>query len=154
MRTVIFAAAMAATAAAAVLSGCGGDVPRGRIHGTVRFQEKPLSGATIIFLASDNKTHAVKLKPDGSYEANGVALGPVKISVQQDLPPVASKAEFSYSSKAKGVEDEKAEKVSAAPVVQGKSEGPRLPSYYADADKSGLAFELNAADQEWSVDLK
>lgn len=151
MRTVFLAAAVAA---AVGLSGCGGEVPRGRIHGTITVGGNPLSSATVIFLARDNKTYPVKLKPDGSFEVSGVALGSVKVSVQQDLPAVASKGQRSLSSQAKGVVDEKAGKSAEPPAVKGQSDGPSRLSRYADADKSGLTFELSAADQEWSVDLK
>ena len=111
MRVMLF---VAAVLAATALSGCG-DMPRGRLHGTVTWQGKPLTGATVIFLAKDNKTHLAKLKPDGSYEVSGVALGPIKVSVQQDLPAVAAKADPRLTSQAKGVVDEKAGKAPTAP---------------------------------------
>ncbi len=154
MRFVLLAPALVAVA----LSGCGGDVPRGRVHGTVKLNGKPLSGATVIFLAADNKTHVVDLRADGTYEVPGVALGPVKVSVQQAAPRSAVKGEFDppvLSSAAKGVADEKAGKSPTAPEAKGKADaGPRLPAHYTDPARSGLSFELKAADQEWSVDLK
>lgn len=152
MRFVLVAAAVAA---AVVLTGCSGDVPRGRVHGTIKLNGKPLTGATVIFLAKDNKTHVLALKPDGSYEVTGVALGPVKVSVQVDAPRSAVKGEFDPpSSAAKGVTDEKAGKAPPSAEPKAKADGVRIPAQYADADKSGLSFELKGADQEWSVDLK
>jgi hypothetical protein len=152
MRPTILATA---SLAAVVLCGCG-DVPRGRIHGTVKFQGKPLSATTVIFLAKDNKTHLAKLKSDGTFDVSGVALGPIKVSLQQDLPAVASKSEYSNtpSSQAKGVSDEKAGKPPASEVKLKTDTGFHLPAQYADAEKSGLTFELTQVDQEWSVDLK
>lgn len=152
MRIALFAAAVAA---AVVFPGCGGDVPRGRVHGTLKFQGKPLTGATVVFLASDNKTHVVDVKADGSYEVSGVARGPVKVSVQPAAPRSAVKGEFDrpLSSQAKGVDDEKAGKEPVAPPAP-KAGAPAVGAQYADADKSGLTFELKEADQEWSVDLK
>jgi hypothetical protein len=153
MRLTLFAAAVLAAVA---LSGCG-DVPRGRIHGTVRYQGKPLTGATVIFLAGDNKTHVAKLKPDGTYDVSGVALGAIKVSVQQDQPAVASKAEprvSASSGQEKGVADEKAGRAPSTPVVEKVDRGVRFPAHYSDAEKSGLTFELKDPDQEWSVDLK
>lgn len=154
MRFVLLAAAMAA---AVVLSGCGGDVPRGRVHGTIKVNGKPLTGATVIFLATDNKTHVVDLRPDGTYEVSGVALGPVKVSVQQTAARSAVKGEFDPplpTSAAKGVADEKAGKSPTQAEAKGKAAGPRLSAHYADSEKSGLSFELKQTDQEWSVDLK
>ena len=154
MRSFMFTAA---ALVAVALAGCS-DVPRGRLHGTVTFQGKPLTATTVIFLASDNKTHPVKLKSDGTYEVNGVALGAIKVSVQQDLPTVAAKAEAPRSGtwgQAKGnVVDEKAGKAPPAPRTNEKGSGRQLPASYASAEKSGLSFELTGADQDWSVDLK
>jgi hypothetical protein len=116
-----------------------------------------MTAATVIFLASDNKTHVAKLRPDGTYEVGGVALGAIKVSVQQDLPAVAAKAEprgSDSSSQEKGVKDEKAGRAPPAPVVVKGDRRGQLPAHYTDADRSGLIFELKEPDQEWSVDLK
>ncbi|MBY0458293.1 MAG: hypothetical protein K2V38_13210, partial [Gemmataceae bacterium] len=72
----------ALTAVAGVLCGCGGDVPRGTVHGTIKLQGKPLTGAPVIFLASDNQTHTVEVKEDGTYTVPGVAYGRVRVSIQ------------------------------------------------------------------------
>jgi hypothetical protein len=150
MRIVMFAVALAAAVA---LTGCS-DLPRGRVHGTVKYRGKPLTDTTLIFIAADNQTHPVNLKADGSYEVNGVALGPVKVSVQQSLPRVQPKAEPSrFSNASKGVVDEKAG-WTPPPQTESKSSGPRLLDMYTNPDSSGLVFELKEADQEWSVDLK
>lgn len=141
----------AAVLAAAALTGCG-EPPRGRVHGTVKYQGKPLTNATVIFLAKDNRTHPVELKPDGSFEATGVAYGPVKVSVQQGFVRVPAKAEPGKGGKA-GVDDEKAGK-EVVPPPEVVRTGPTLPAHYADPAQSGLTFELNAPDLEWSVDLK
>jgi hypothetical protein len=146
MRTALFLTAALATVA---LSGCG-DVPRGRIYGTIKFQGRPLTDASVVFLAKDNRTYLADLRPDGSYEVSGVALGPVKVSVQQFQPRPAPKSERAPAHKAEFVD----EKASAPRPAEPKELGPRIPAHYGDADKSGLTFELTAPDQEWSVDLK
>ena len=146
MRLTMFAAAVLAAVA---LSGCG-DVPRGRVHGTVQYQGKPLTGATVIFLASDNKTHPVKLKADGTYDVSGVALGPIKVSVQMVIsprsPPKSEIARLRFvPGQAKGnVVDEKASHAPAPPprMTEKADRGSRLSAQYADADRSGLSFEL------------
>jgi hypothetical protein len=150
MRIALFAA----TAVAAIaLAGCGKDVPRGRVHGTIKYQGKPLTDATLILIASDNQTHSAHLTKDGTFEVTGVAYGQVKVSVQPLLPrsfvkadPVPGKAAAN-----KNVVDEKA---SFTAPEQPKTGSARLPAHYTDAEKSGLSFELKEPDQEWSVDLK
>lgn len=153
MRGLILAAA---TCAAVLVVGCKGDVPRGRVYGKITVQGKAVVGATVVFIASDNSTHPVDLKPDGSYEVTGVALGPVKVSVQPAVFRAAVKGEFDPppSSAAKGVKDEKAGKSALDDAPKAEKTGPKIPPTYADAEKSGLTFELKSADQEWSVDLK
>lgn len=150
MRFVLLAAA---TAVAVALAGCGGgDVPRGRVHGTIKYGGKALTGVTMILIAKDNKTHTVDLKSDGTYEVSGVALGPVKVSLQSVTARVAVKGEFDPPpSAAKGVTDEKAGKSQASSEAKAST---RLPEHYSSPEKSGLTFELKDADQEWSVDLK
>ena len=152
MRGIIVVAAVAA--AVVLIGGCGQELPRGRVHGTLKYQGKPFPG-TVIFIAKDNKTHTAELKADGSYEVDGVALGPIKVSIQQPAPRYAVKGEFDVpNSNAKGVSDEKAGKTAAQYDPQPKPSGPRIPMQYADSNKSGLDFELKSADQEWSVELK
>ncbi len=148
---LVFAAVALATAS---LSGCS-DVPRSRIHGVVKFQGKSLTDATIVFIASDNKTHLANLKADGSFEVSGVAQGLVKVSIQQAQPKVTPRPDPTSSgggSKA-GVVDEKARAIRPA-TPAAKDNGPRLPELYTDPEKSGLSLELKELDQEWSVDLK
>lgn len=150
MRYSLFTAAVVAAVA---LSGCG-DVPRSSIHGTVKFQGKPLTDATVIFIASDNKTHPVNLKADGSFQVSGVAQGSVKTSIQQALPRVAARPDPTFSGASKGgVVDEKASASRRGPPPS-KNSGPRLPEKYADSERSGLGFDLKQPDQEWSVDLQ
>ena len=152
MRAIILAAA--ATAAVVAAGGCGAEVPRGRIHGTITHQGKAFPG-TVIFLAKDNKTHTAELKADGSFAVDGVALGPIKVSIQQPAPRYAVKGEFDVPGRnTKGVTDEKAGKSAAQYDPQPMPSGPRIPAQYADSNNSGLGFELTSADQAWSVDLK
>jgi hypothetical protein len=142
-----------AVLSAIILSGCG-DVPRARIHGIVTYQGLPLNEATIIFIASDNKTHLAKLKADGSYEVSGVAQGAVKVSIQQDLPKIAPRPDPGSGGGSKAaVVDEKANR-RRSESSPAKREDARLPTIYTDPDISGLVFELKDSDKEWSIDLK
>jgi hypothetical protein len=150
MRFRLFAVVVLATAA---LSGCG-DIPRSRIHGIVKYQGKPLTDATVIFIASDNKTHLVNLKADGSFVVSGVAQGLVKVSIQLALPKVAPRPDpTAHGGSKAGVVDEKANARRPEPPST-SDDDTRLPEFYTDPEKSGLTLELKESDQEWSVDLK
>lgn len=147
MRIALFATAAFVLVA---LGGCG-DAPRGRIHGTIKFQGKPLAGATVVFLAKDNRTYLADIKPDGSYAVDDVALGTVRVSIQP-LPsrPVPKAEKPSRDDKG----DYGDEKASAKPRPEFKAIGPPIPAHFADPNTSGLTFELTQAVQEWSVDIK
>lgn len=156
MRIALFAAAVAVAVA---LPGCG-DTPRATVRGKVTYQGKPLPDMLVVFLAKDNKTHSVPLKPDGTYEVTGVALGPVRVSVQQSGPRPTVKADPDLTRPAAkaakaSVADEKASFRPPDPEPgTGKAAGVRLPYRYADPESSGLSFDLKDPDQEWSVDLQ
>jgi hypothetical protein len=135
-----------------VASGCG-DVPRSKIHGTIKYQGKPLTNATVTFFSSDNMTHMAILNPDGTYTVDRVPRGKVKVCIQSDVPRPASKG----NPKPKGFGEVPAETKDGKrdPVPEeAKATWPILPPNYNDPDKSGLSFELKEADQEWSVELK
>jgi hypothetical protein len=88
MRALFVAAAIAA---AVGLSGCGGEVPRGTVRGTLKLQGQPLTGAPVVFLASDNRTHVANVNEDGTYTVTGVAYGRVRVSVQSAAERAAVK---------------------------------------------------------------
>jgi hypothetical protein len=157
MRGLIVTAATCAAVLLVGLSGCGGgDVPRGRIHGKLTVQGKPVPNLAVVFLGSDNRTHSAVTAADGAFAVEGVALGTVKVSVQAPMERSAVKGEFDpprVSSAAKGVKDEKAGK-SLAETAPKAAPAAGVGPQYADPDKSGLTFELKGPDQEWSTDLK
>lgn len=152
MRSFLFLASVITTIA---LAGCS-ESPRGRLHGKVTYQGQALPDVMVVFLASDNQTHPVALKADGTYEVDGVAYGPVKVSVQQTGPRPAVKADPDLRRPGQnktGVKDEKAS-FRPDPPEEPVATGVRIPANYGDPEKSGLGFELKSADQEWSTDLK
>jgi hypothetical protein len=142
-------------AAAALIAGCG-DYPRSRVHGTVKYQGKPLTNATVMFLTRDNQVYRAELAADGSYQVFGVVQGPVKVSIQQALPAVAPRPDPTPAGKAAkaAVNDEKAAARPDPPASTPREPAVKFPERYGDPNQSGLAFDLTEPDQEWSVDLK
>jgi hypothetical protein len=140
-----------------VVSLCGCASPRGRLHGTVRHQGKPLTGATIIFLASDNQTYPVRLAPDGTYQVASLPQGHIRVSIQVDEPrippraaPAPGKAEDTLA--AAREKDDDAAKQGRKPSATA-TEAPNLLARYTDPNQSGLEFDLTGADQDYSPDL-
>jgi hypothetical protein len=134
-----------------LLTGCGGDVPRGTVHGTLKFQGKPLSGSTIILIASDNQTHRAEIGKDGSYSIPGVAYGKVNVSIQQEVARVPVRPQFE---RMKGGMAETKDGQIAPPPNDAVKLPYTLPALYADPTNSGLTFDLTTPDVEWSKDLK
>lgn len=142
--------------------GCG--VQRSRVYGTVRYNGRPLTGATVIFLAHDNQAYPVDVKTDGFYERSGVPRGPVRVAVQvaeprpkprpdpnpEDLGP---KVGDNFARAAAKADDAgKLARLQEAPPAP--PPGPRIPPHYSDPNRSGLSFELKEPDQEYNIDLK
>ena len=139
----------------AALSGCGGGVQRGTVHGTLKYQGKALTGSTVIFLASDNQTHRAEIGKDGTYSIPGVAYGKVQVSIQQEVARVPIRPQFDQNRQGKGgVAETKDSQIPPPPPSVAPKLAYTLPALYADPTNSGLSFELNSADMEWSNDLK
>lgn len=132
-------------------AGCD-KVSRAELHGTVKWNGRPLTDTTVIFMGADNMTYPVDLKADGTYEVKGVPRGRVRVSVQQSLPSVVAKANPGKGSVPKMGETKDAKLPESAELV--KKQGARLPVRYANPEQSGLDFDLTDPRQEWSVDLK
>jgi hypothetical protein len=138
------------------LVGCG--YPHGRVHGTVRYQGKPLTNATIIFLAPDNQAYPVRLGPDGSYQVASLPQGHLLVSIQADEPRVAPRPAPRPGKGADPVaaaqeQADDAGKQRHRPAVAANP-APTLPALYTDPKQSGLAVDLVGDDQEFSPDLK
>ncbi len=153
MRRLCFAA-VAVLALVAV--GCG-DRPRSRVHGVVKLDGKPLTGGTVIFLTSDNMTTVADIQPNGTYAVEGVARGPVKVSVQQPPPRPTPRPNPGAGGKPNDVsagDDAVRKRGGEEPAPPPAAAGPRLPAKYTDPAQSGLAFELADGDSLYNIDLK
>jgi hypothetical protein len=142
MRALLMATLLAAPL---LLPGC--DAPRSRVHGTVKVQGRPVTGGTIIFQTKDPQAFAAELKADGSYEVSGLPRGTIRVSVQP-LPPKGPGKSVG------GPGGAAPDPAKQAPPDPPPPPGPVVPTLYADANTSGLSFELKDQDQEYSVDLK
>jgi hypothetical protein len=143
--------AMAGTLAA---TGCGPG--HGRVHGRIRYQGQEVTRATIIFLADDNRSFPVPIQPDGSYAIASLPHGHIRVGIQADLPrvpprpPPGSREDDAFAA-AQVKTDDAAKGVRRLP--SGSSKGSLLPERYRDPRESGLAFDLDSPDREYSLEL-
>lgn len=138
---------------AATAAGCG-DMPRGRLHGTLTFRDKPLAGATVMFLTRDNQVYRADLDAKGRYTLEGVPQGPVKVAVQQPLATVSPRPDPPPGVRVSKPDMQEARDAAWKPPVIPPVDGERLPPSYGDPSTSGLAFDLAGTDQEWSAELQ
>ena len=137
------------------LVGCG-DAPKSRLHGTIRYQGKPLTDVTVMFFSPDNQVHRADLKADGSYDVVNVGRGTVRVAFQQGLAKVAARPNPSPAAavaKAGAPEDKAGAKPAVAPASTPREPSVTLPAMYSTPESSKLTFELTQADQDWSIDL-
>jgi hypothetical protein len=131
-------------------SGC--SAPKSRVYGTISYQGKPLTGATIVLICPDNSTSQARVRSDGSYEIASVSRGEVKVAIQADKPRPPPRPRPDRSAMA-------AKDDQAKGAVVGARQPPEyafasFPAKYGDPNTSGLSFELTDSDQDYSVDLK
>jgi hypothetical protein len=133
--------------------GCGGGVSRGKVHGKIQYQGKPVASGMVILMGSDNLTYVGDIISDGTYTVDRVPYGPIKVSIQQAPPRPAPRP--NPGSQGKGVMSEGKDATRPPPPpAEPKITGPVIPPSYGDPNNSGLKFDMNSADFEWSVDLK
>jgi hypothetical protein len=142
-----------------LLTFAAGCSSQGSISGNVTYQNKPLTGGTVLFTSTQGRgTRTAQIGPDGSYSIDKMPAGPVKIAVETssaqpvqmgfkgpptsmtppagaNLPPGADTSTV-YGSTAK-----------KAPVE-------KIPENFGDPDKSGLTYTVIGGPQTHNIDLK
>jgi hypothetical protein len=155
VRRLLFGTALAVLVAVA---GC--ERPRSRVHGAVKYQDKPLAGAVVTFFGPDNMTYTTDTRADGTYEIAGLPRGPIRVSVQVPPPrprprpdPDLRKGGDAFARAQAKADDAKLARPSEPAPGPSRSAGG-FPARYGDPNTSGLAFDLKEADQDYSLDLK
>jgi hypothetical protein len=136
------------TAFALMMTGCG-DVKRSTVTGTIKFRGKPLKDAAVVFLASDNRTHALILDSEGKYKVDAVARGTIRVVVQPEPESAATSRPMTLRASPEAKDSRLA--TETPPAIK---KGPPIPVKYANADTSGLSFELLEPTQDWSIDIQ
>ena len=135
----------------AAVAGC---AKTGTVAGKVSVDGRPVRGGIVTFLGADvepgtqNSTTGT-IQPDGTYEANKVPVGPIKVSLMPDPairmgPP---KDPVSPRDRERGL----APKNTAAPA---ETAAPvPIPPKYTKFDTSGLTLTVHGGTNPFDIDM-
>jgi hypothetical protein len=98
------------------------------LTGRVTSQGKPVVFGTVTVITSDQRTHSVPIKPDGTYMLKGVPRGPVKVAISSPNPqPVVERQAVESGAVGGGTRSQSARPKSASggsmssrPLARGK----------------------------------
>jgi len=140
---------LAALACAA--AGCGGT---GNVSGKVYFQDSPVSSGSVYFFRPGSNSVSVPIGADGSYHAENVPTGTVKVAVipVSGGPQVDAKA----AGMMKGMQKTVAKDQAAVGEVGGakkKAVKFSIPDQYQDPEKSGITVSIGRGDNP-AFDIK
>jgi hypothetical protein len=131
--------------------GCGKPAP-GTITGTVKLNDKPLEGGTVIFVCDDGReVRRAAIEENGSYTIADVPAGPATIAVigQEPLPtnfgPQMGDAPTIKDAFKKGFND---------PVPAAVRKRVRVPTRYQKPESSGLTYTVLSGDQKHDIPLE
>jgi hypothetical protein len=135
----------AALAAALVfIAGCGST--HATVEGVVTLDGVAVPEGQVSFLAADGMVVTANINPDGTYRAEQVPVGPMKVTVTN--APIATAADGEViKNQGKG---------GGAPAPpKEKPAGPKVvfPSRYASPETSGLSCEVKGAATKFDVPL-
>lgn len=119
------------------LAGCGGKV--GTVSGKVTYRGQEVPAGLVTFYGPDNSVLRARINPDGTFTAERVPAGEVRVSVDVPQPPP----------------------VPRTPAVPGGPVDPRvglptvpIPRRYADPNSSGLVLTVHSGAQNYPIELK
>ena len=134
--------------AAVVLAGCSGG--KGTVTGKVSYKGTMLKGGNIVFMSTAGKQSiSCRINEDGTYKAEGVPAGPVKILVETaSIKPQPQQGPRSYSpppgQKAEGYQTGMAD--TSKNYVE-------IPAMYNDPDKTDQTYTVTTGKQEKNIEL-
>jgi hypothetical protein len=133
-------------AASAGIVGCGTN--GATVTGKVTYRDRLVTSGEVMFITQDGKASAhTPVQPDGTYKAENVPLGRLKVSLQNPLPLHYQQVQ----KKPKGTAEENSELQEAAKKA---ALYVPTPPKYADPDQSGLTAEVKSGKNEYNLELK
>jgi hypothetical protein len=143
-----FALGAACLAGALLAPGCGRG--RGDITGKVTLNNEPIPWGRVHFV-SEGGNNEILHSPivNGQYSIEKCPTGPVKIAVESFRAPGKPGAEFEMAKGFKAMMKDRAE----GPPVEVAGKHVPIPERYADAEQSGLTYDVQAGPQTHDIPL-
>jgi hypothetical protein len=129
-----------------MIVGCGGARPLGTVTGTVTYKGAPVPAAKVLFYGAGDQVANAVTDEDGSYVADKVPLGLVKVAVVSSPagPGLQQAAKNSPGKRRFGKGNLFPEAVNVVSV----------PKKYGDPAQSGFSLTVTEGSQAFSIDLK
>jgi len=128
--------------------GCGAG--SGTVTGTVTYNGTPLKGGNVTFLGADKQSRMSPIGEDGKYTIEKVAVGTAKIAVEtESLAQMSRMPSYGPPKGATTPGDYKPADPKAA-----LKRYTKIPLTYADAENSGLTYNVKKGTQQYPIDLK
>jgi hypothetical protein len=127
-------------------SGCGGNgATTATVQGTVTYRGAPVPAGRVSFFGPNDQVASAVINADGSYEAQNVPLGPVKVAVTTPLPPPPEIQKMAKEGK---------RRFGKGNVIQAPANVVPIPAKYTDPAKSGLGLTVIQDSQPFLIELK
>jgi hypothetical protein len=129
--------------------GCGSE-PHGKVSGKVTFNDKPMTGGTVVFATADGKrTEYAQIQPDGTYSSPNVPVGEIHVAVW----PAPKNVMANMPPEAKGKIP--LDNPEAAKIYGKKTDDyVDIPQPLRDPTKSNLSVKVNSGEQTYDIPLK
>jgi hypothetical protein len=127
---------------ALALSGCG--QRKGKLTGKVSYKGEAVPVGTVAFYGTGDAVSSAPIGPDGTYEATGVPLGEVKVTVNTPPPPDPNAAE----------KRKKLSLLADKNIVITEQKVVSVPRKYNLPGTSGISLTVTGGSQPFDISLK
>jgi hypothetical protein len=129
------------------IAGCGPSTAT--VKGKVSYQNKPLKGGKIIFTSKGKGDVVADIGKDGTYEAEKVPVGKVKVAIQTKYLDPKERTGMAYAPP-KDAGNESGYK----PPERPKGEYTKIDEKYESGETSGLEYDVASGENNKDWDLQ
>ena len=131
-----------------VITGtCGCSKSRGTVTGKVTYEGKPVVFGSVILVGDNDEPVVGIIQQDGTYTAQGVPYGTVKVGVKSPQPPDRELLKEKLGDRFKDKKPPERPSIDASKWVE-------IPAEYGDHEKSKLTAAINQKDVTFDIPLK